>query len=53
MVTVIILCIVGALIGYLLTEIRSVNNKAEMQYIQAKLSNMQTNLCLVKYLLLK
>ena len=41
----------GAFIGYILTEITRVNDKAEKQYIQAKLSNIQTNLYLVDYLL--
>ena len=54
MSTVIILIICGALVGaiyYLLTEMRSVNEEAEYQYIQAKLSHIETKLCLVKYLL--
>ena len=52
MLTTVIVCgVVGALIGYLLMEIREVNEKAEWQYIQAKLSNVQTNLSLVDYLL--
>ena len=52
MSTTIIVCgVVGALIGYLLMEIREVNEKAEWQYIQCKLSNVQTNLSLVDYLL--
>ena len=50
MVTVIMVTI-GILIGYLLTEIKQANNKAEYQYIQCKLSNVEANLCLVKYLL--
>ena len=54
MSTVIILIICGALVGaiyYLLTEMRSVNEEAEYQYMQCKLSHIETNLCLVKYLL--
>lgn len=51
MVTVILMgCVIGA-IGYILTETKQVNNKAEYQYIQCKLSHIETNLCLVKYLL--
>lgn len=49
---IIILCgLIGGAIYYLLEEIRRVNDKAEYQYIQAKLSNIQSNLCLVDYLL--
>ena len=39
------------IIGYLLTKIKRVNEKAEWQYVQAKLSNVETNLSLVEYLL--
>ena len=50
MMTMVLIILTGALL-YLLTETRQVNDKSEYQYIQAKLSNMQTNLYLVKYLL--
>lgn len=50
-IAIIIGGLVGGLLGYILTEITRVNDKAEKQYIQAKLSNMQTNLYLVDYLL--
>lgn len=48
---VLILCELMGTLLYLLTETRQVNNKAEYQYIEAKLSHIETNLCLVKYLL--
>ena len=49
MTMVLIVCeLMGALL-YLLTI--QVNDKAEYQYIQCKLSNVEANLCLVKYLL--
>ena len=54
MSTVIILIICGALVGaiyYLLTETIQVNDKLEYQYMQCKLSHIETKLCLVKYLL--
>ena len=51
MTMVLILCELMSTIVYLLTETIQVNDKAEYQYIQAKLSNIETNLCLVKYLL--
>ena len=50
MVTVILCTLMGA-IGYILTQTRQVNNKAEYQYMQCKLSHIETNLYLVKYLL--
>lgn len=46
-----VLILLMSTIVYLLTETRQVNNKGEYQYIQAKLSSLETNLCLVKYLL--
>ena len=46
----VLIILMGALL-YLLTETIQVNNKAEYQYIQCKLSNIETNLYLVKYLL--
>ena len=56
METVILVCCgLGVLIGYLylLTEIRAIaiEEKMKMQYIQCKLSNVETNLSLVQYLL--
>ena len=51
MVTVILCGAMGGLMVYLLTETRQVNDKGEYQYIQARLSHIETNLCLVKYLL--
>ena len=50
MMTMVLIILMGALL-YLLTETIQVNNKAEYQYIQCKLSNIETNLYLVKYLL--
>ena len=44
----VLIVLTGTLL-YLLT--RQVNNKAEYQYIECKLSSLETNLCLVKYLL--
>ena len=54
MSTIIILIISSLMVGaiaYLLEEIRHTNEEAEWQYIQCKLSNIQTNLSLVEYLL--
>ena len=49
---IIILCgVISGAIGYLLQEIRQTNEEAQWQYIQCKLSNVETNLYLVKYLL--
>ena len=49
---VLILCgLMGALMVYLLTETIQVNDKAEYQYIQARLSHIETKLSLVEYLL--
>ena len=52
MLTMIMVCgLVGALIGYLLEEIKQVNEEVQWQYVQCKLSNVETNLSLVQYLL--
>ena len=49
---VLIICgLMGALMWYISTQIRSVEEKVETQYIEAKLSIMQANLCLVESLL--